>query len=256
MQDYNYLSQKPRQLIHFIRALLTEPFRLQNQRIERLPMVLCYAATLIWLIRIPIILAAGSSPEDISQIYPLPKYTWYLFLPWNLFLAWIPFAISRFMQPGQNSLFFWLLLGIWLLFFPNAPYLLTDFIHFGDGYPMPIWVELSTFFLFAAGGLALGFSSLYHIHFCLRQRYNRSLAWFSISLVLFLAAIGIYLGRVVRFNSWDALLNPSRVLETAIQIGSDPDTLPFFFLFSAIAFHFLLFSYLLVYYLRQKNWQD
>ena len=140
---------------------------------------------------------------------------YYRFLVWNLFLAWIPLglAISAYSRARRRvDGLVWVSLAVWLLFFPNAPYLLTDFIHLDEG-PAPLWYDALMLSAFAWTGLLLGFASLYLVQMVLRRALGSRLAWVAAAGALALASVGVYIGRFIRFNSWDALLHPLRVAD-------------------------------------------
>ena len=140
----------------------------------------------------------------------------YLFMNWNLFLALIPWVLTSFVilqekiQTKKRTI--GLLLAIWLLFFPNAPYMLTDLFHLKFNSPMPIWFDLTFILFFAWTGLIVGFMSLWDIEELMRKKLSEM--WISLisSSLLFLCSFGIYLGRYLRWNSWDVVQNPSGVL--------------------------------------------
>lgn len=147
-------------------------------------------------------------------------------LIWNLFLAWIPFVLALVVYDGfrRGASRVPLLVGgaLWLLFFPNAPYLLTDFIHLGEG-PAPLWYDALMLSAFAWTGLLLGFASLALVQAIVRRRFGARAGWLSVVAALGLAGVGVYLGRFVRFNSWDALLHPIRVVDVlADQVAEVP----------------------------------
>ena len=139
------------------------------------------------------------------------------FLTWNLFLAWLPYLWSLWVlsihrrQPRR----WWLLLlpgTLWLLFFPNAPYLVTDFIHL-RAYPrVPVWYDLGMFISFAWAGCFLGVASLHIMHHIIRDYTSRSVSWLIVTGVMGLSGLGIYVGRFLRWNSWDVFLYPTDVL--------------------------------------------
>lgn len=138
---------------------------------------------------------------------------YYRFLVWNLILAWVPlvFAIAAYARARRRvDPLVAVLLVPWLLFFPNAPYLLTDFIHLGEG-PAPLWYDALMLSAFAWTGLLLGFGSLYLVQMILRRAFGSAVAWLGVLGALGLASVGVYVGRFIRFNSWDALLHPVRV---------------------------------------------
>ena len=151
--------------------------------------------------------------------------SYYRFLAWNLILAWVPLVIAVVAyaraRRGVGPVV-WVLLVPWLLFFPNAPYLLTDFIHLDEG-PAPLWYDALMLSAFAWTGLMLGFGSLYLVQLILRRAFGSALAWAAVLAALALASVGVYIGRFIRFNSWDALLHPVRVAEVVReQLGSVP----------------------------------
>jgi uncharacterized membrane protein len=140
---------------------------------------------------------------------------YYRFLVWNLILAWVPlvFAIAAYARARRRvDLSVAVLLIPWLLFFPNAPYLLTDFIHLGEG-PAPLWYDALMLSAFAWTGLLLAFGSLYLVQMIVRRAFGGTVAWLAVLAALGLASVGVYVGRFLRLNSWDALLHPVRVAE-------------------------------------------
>ena len=131
------------------------------------------------------------------------------FLIWNLGLAWIPFllALGAYGSGRRPSSMIALGLG-WLLFFPNAPYIVTDFVHLQRGTPVPLWYDAVTIGVFAAVGLALGFASLYLMQCVVRRELGALAGWSTVLAASVLGSVGIYLGRFVRANSWDVLTRP------------------------------------------------
>ena len=131
------------------------------------------------------------------------------FLIWNLALAWIPFLFALAAYASARRASSTLLLGLgWLLFFPNAPYIVTDFIHLSRGGPVPFWYDAVTIGAFAATGVALGFASLYLMQCLVRARVGALASWLAVLVACALGSVGIYLGRFVRANSWDVLTRP------------------------------------------------
>ena len=131
------------------------------------------------------------------------------FLIWNLALAWIPFlfALAAYASPRRASSTALLGLG-WLLFFPNAPYIVTDFVHLSRGAPIPLWYDALTIGAFSATGVALGFASLYLMQCVVRDRIGTIASWLAVLGACALGSVGIYIGRFVRANSWDVLTRP------------------------------------------------
>ncbi len=137
----------------------------------------------------------------------------FIFLLWNLFLAWMPLLFALLARRSSASrLGRWFWGGMWLLFFPNAPYLLTDLLHLGRGGQIPIWYDLIMLLTFALAGLFLGFASLFWLQELVAKLWNRLVGWLFVVVVLGLSSFGVYIGRFLRWNSWDALLNPTILL--------------------------------------------
>ena len=138
----------------------------------------------------------------------------YSFLVWNLALAWIPFALAlaAYANARRGNDAATVALGVlWLLFFPNAPYLLTDFIHLQQSQTTPLWYDALMLASFAWTGLLLGFASLYLMHMIWQRAAGPVWSWLGVIGALALASFGVYLGRFLRFNSWDALVRPRRI---------------------------------------------
>jgi uncharacterized membrane protein len=172
---------------------------------------------------------------------------YYRFLVWNLILAWVPLvlAMGAYARARRHvDLTVAVLLVPWLLFFPNAPYLLTDFIHLGEG-PAPLWYDALMLSAFAWTGLLLGFASLYLVQMILRRAFGTVVAWLGVVVALSLGSIGVYVGRFIRFNSWDALLHPIRVAEVVNEQLSAVPARTAEALLGLVAF--LLVGYLVVY---------
>ena len=146
-----------------------------------------------------------------------------LFLVWNLFLAAVPFLISSFLSFKEQPKFSVLLLGIlWLLFLPNAPYIVTDLIHLRNS-PLPIiWYDFIMIIAFAITGLYLYYLSAVDMIQILKTELGKPAVNYFALLLPFLVGFGIYLGRYLRWNSWDILQNPSGLLEDIIAIFSNP----------------------------------
>ena len=136
----------------------------------------------------------------------------YFFLNWNLFLAAIPFALTTVLMrvpPLRHKR--WTLLPIlaaWLLFFPNAPYILTDIFHLRYSTAAPQWFDLTLVLSYAWTGLLFGLLSLMDVEQMLKERMSHRLVNTLVGGLLFLSSFGIYLGRFLRLNSWEILSNP------------------------------------------------
>ena len=140
----------------------------------------------------------------------------FLFLNWNLFLAFVPWALTSLvvlvpkLQQSKGVLVGLLL--AWLLFFPNAPYILTDLFHLRSNTSMPIWFDLILILSFAWTGLLFGFLSLWDIENMMKPYLSRRSILLSAILLLFIASFGIYVGRYLRWNSWDIIAEPLNLI--------------------------------------------
>ena len=135
----------------------------------------------------------------------------YIFLAWNLFLAWIPFALSQHLHTIKSRWKLLFIIGLWLLFLPNAPYIITDFLHLKQRIPIPYWYDILLLFSAALNGLLLGLLSLLTVEKFLANRYGNRVSGIIILCSFFLCAFGIYMGRYLRWNSWDLIVNPGDV---------------------------------------------
>jgi uncharacterized membrane protein len=148
------------------------------------------------------------------------------YLIWNLFLAWIPFALAVFVydrwRRRSAGITLLALGGLWLLFFPNAPYIATDFVHLHRDPLAPFWYDAVTIAAFAWMGVLLGFASLYLMQTVVRQWRGAVAGWTFAFVALALGSLGIYLGRFLRLNSWDALEHPSVLPRILHAVARDP----------------------------------
>lgn len=148
----------------------------------------------------------------------------HLFLIWNIFLAWIPFMLSRYFMAYRRKekwkqAFLFL---SWLVFFPNALYIVTDLIHLKDRGGAPVWYDAILLFTCSLIGLLMAYSSLFRA-----ERYlasvagNKAIAWL-VPLIIVLASFGVYLGRFDRWNSWDVVHNPLELVSDIVDYIADP----------------------------------
>jgi uncharacterized membrane protein len=141
----------------------------------------------------------------------------YWYLVWNLFLAWLPLLFITLLYKLLRAYPWsgWQGVGLtllWLIFLPNSFYIVSDFIHLGDIGQLDVLSDAVMFLLFALSGLMLGFVSLYMVHRLLLKRLSRKSAHVIVAIVLLLCSYAVYLGRDLRWNSWDAVLHPAGVL--------------------------------------------
>lgn len=167
----------------------------------------------------------------------------FLFLIWNLFLAWIPYILSILISLVRNNRIRVLLSIPWLLFLPNALYVITDLMHLQWSGGVPIWYDVMMFFTFAITCLFLGFKSLNHIQRLLMQIHSDLKSWLITTGIILLSSFGIYLGRFLRLNSWDVIIRPHQTILHITDSIMYPNNIP-----EAIAFTLLLsLVYVLLY---------
>lgn len=133
----------------------------------------------------------------------------YSFYPWNIFLAAIPYVIStQLLKLKKINFLAILMLVIWLLFFPNAPYIITDIFHYEQRLPIPFWYDLILVISAAWNGLILGMISLMNVEKFLLRHLKPTWVTICEFLSLLLCSYGIFIGRFLRFNSWNVLTDP------------------------------------------------
>ncbi len=139
--------------------------------------------------------------------------TAYAFIIWNLILAFLPWTISlTWKKHTNNKTMRWISYFVWLLFLPNAPYLMTDLFHLRFHHEAPMWYDLMLIFSAAFAGLMLFYMSVFNflntLNNTLFLKHKRQVVY----LLMFLTGYGIYLGRIVRLNSWDIISSPIKVV--------------------------------------------
>ena len=171
----------------------------------------------------------------------------YWFLVWNLALAWLPLAfawwlMARLKTTPWLSFSNLLLTFLWLAFLPNAFYIASDIIHLTEVGKISLLYDVVMFLSFTFNGFILGYTSLFGIHGQLKKRLSGVMSTWVVAGVLLLCSFAIYLGRYLRWNSWDVLTNPSGIIfdvsEPFINPSNHPQvfttTLMFFVLLSSI----------------------
>lgn len=148
----------------------------------------------------------------------------YLFLVWNIFLAWLPYLFSLLYQHRffEKKIMQLLLTGAWLSFFPNALYIVTDIIHLRDAGNIPVWFDAVLLFLSALTGLILAFASLINTEKALQRiispKYINGLMVF----LIFLGSFGVYIGRFLRWNSWNIITHPYLLISDLFDMVIHP----------------------------------
>jgi uncharacterized membrane protein len=147
----------------------------------------------------------------------------YFFYPWNLFLATVPYFLSKRLRKYKRiNMKVIIILLCWLLFLPNAPYIITDLFHFQERPPVPYWFDLLLVVSAAWNGVVLCFASLLQTEKFLTKHIK--LKWIKpASIILItLCSYGMYLGRYKRYNSWSIITRPNDIFHTVISNIVDP----------------------------------
>jgi uncharacterized membrane protein len=171
----------------------------------------------------------------------------YWFMFWNLFLAWLPVLFAFWLRNRLVTTRWWtwqnlLLTLLWLSFLPNSFYMVSDLIHLENTDEILQLYDVAMMTSLIANGLILGYMSVYVVHQELLKRLKASWAHLLIGLVLLSCGFAIYLGRYLRWNTWDVLINPAALLfdisDRIINPGGYPETftitLVFFVLIASI----------------------
>jgi uncharacterized membrane protein len=143
----------------------------------------------------------------------------HIFLLWNIFLAWIPYAMSCQFGTCQNKHPFkqGILFFTWLVFFPNALYIVTDLVHLQNNGNAPLWFDVILLFTSSFLGLILAFASLQYAERFLQHTFGHLMKTRLVPVILFLGSFGVYLGRFERWNSWDIIHSPFELAENIWQ---------------------------------------
>lgn len=182
----------------------------------------------------------------------------YIFLNWNLFLAWVPlgfaYLIRRYrMKQESMKVLDYVLVFSWLLFFPNSPYIITDFLHLREMHNIPLWYDVILIMTFAWNGLIVGFVSLKWIQEFVSKIYGILKSWIFVYVCLILGSFGIYLGRFLRWNSWDILKQPNilfyDIADRVVNPFMHPRTIGVTLLFST----FLFLAYLVFVFFKDDS---
>lgn len=182
---------------------------------------------------------------------------YFLFMIWNLFLACVPLFASRLLQiahakriPDVVQIG---LVAVWLVFLPNAPYVITDLIHLEPGPTRLYWFDLAMLLSCGAVGILLGYSSMFDVHRIVDERFGRRMGWVVASATLLLSGFGIYLGRVLRWNSWDVLTNPRQLFGSITSTFFNSADYAQIWAVSAFAGGALLLGYVTLHWLSRRR---
>ncbi len=172
----------------------------------------------------------------------------FVFILWNIFLAFVPFIISSLLlsfskKEKFNKFVFFAGVLLWIIFIPNAMYIITDFIHLGTIRTIPIIYDVLLLFSSASIGLILGFNSLFHIEQIIKMKFSNKMASLIMGILILLISFGVYLGRFLRFNSWDIFFNHISLVKNVWKIFAQSKTHIEVYLYTALFFFFLTLSY-------------
>lgn len=170
-----------------------------------------------------------------------------LYLLWNLFLAGLPLLLTSWLRwtltrKAWSSWEGLMVSAVWLAFLPNSFYMVSDFIHLADVNTDRLLFNAVMFTAFVYAALLFGFASLYRVHNELLRRLHRRTAWFIVCAILAACCVAIYIGRDLRWNSWDVLIDPAgllfdlsaRLLHPSQYLQVLTVVLPFFILLTAM----------------------
>ena len=204
---------------------------------------------------IPVLALGFASATTVALV--VARIIWtrdvmYASLVWNLFLAWLPLGFSLLVREEVQSKSArgwrcWTLAAAWLLFFPNAPYIFTDVVHLTTYFYRHFWVDLVLILLCAVTGLILGFVSLFLVQGVVRKLYGTATSWAFVLGVAGLSGFGIYLGRFLRFNSWDVIWKPIALSRGITTWAANPLAHSNSFAFPLLFAIFLFLSYVMLY---------
>jgi uncharacterized membrane protein len=178
----------------------------------------------------------------------------YWFLLWNLFLAWLPLLFAWLFRRtvANGRLLSWqsgALLAAWLGFLPNSFYILSDYVHLRATYEVSLLFDVVLFASFVWNGFLAGFMATYTVHSELRRRLTGYKAHAVIGGVLLLCSFAIYLGRFLRWNTWDVIINPGGLLFDVSDRVLNPSSYPRTFATTGTFFVLLAGMYAVIWYL-------
>lgn len=209
----------------------------------------------IFKINIPksiIFLTIFSIVLNILRVVIWHKYS-FIYILWNIVLAFIPLTISFFLlvfsQKSTNKKIIFIIGGfLWLVFIPNAIYITTDFVHLGVVRAVPIIYDVALLFTSALLGLIFGLISISHIEHIIKIKYSKNITNTLMNLIIFIISFGVYLGRFLRFNSWDIFAKPVVFLNGLKEIFTNINNF-----IEALCYTILFFFFILILYYCWKS---
>ena len=177
----------------------------------------------------------------------------FLYLFWNILLASIPFFISSILvlrtdKDNMIKPFFIIGFILWFIFLPNAPYVVTDFIHLGRIHGVPVMYDIFVLFSSSYVSLLFGLYSLEHMEKIFLLKFSKKITNIIIIITILFTSFGIYLGRFLRFNSWDLFTSHSSIISSVFRIFTGPNSY-----ISVCSYTFLFFLFIYISYISFKN---
>ena len=175
--------------------------------------------------------------------------TSFIYILWNILLAFIPFFISSILilKTNKDNIikpFFIIGFILWLIFLPNAPYVITDFIHLGKIHVVPVMYDIFLLFTSAVVALLMGLYSIFHMEKMLLLKFSKKVTNILIAIIILFTSFGMYLGRFLRFNSWDLFVSHNSLAFGIWNALSNPNNLMNIYTYTVLFFIFIYVSYI------------
>ena len=175
-------------------------------------------------------------------------------LIWNLFLAWLPYLFSLVVAAIHQARpsWWWAMIIpalLWVIFLPNALYIVTDLIHLKELKTIPMWYDAGFLSITAWTGLFLAVGSLYTMQKIVHSYAGKIASWGFALLIIGSSGYGVYIGRFLRWNSWDILDVPLEIISDSLSPITNPlqykDKIVFIIMYTALYLvTYLAFSWL------------
>ncbi len=173
----------------------------------------------------------------------------FTYILWNILLAFVPFLISSILilWTNKSNIFkplFIIGFIFWLLFLPNAPYVVTDLIHLGRIRVVPVMYDAFVLFSSAWVSLLMGLYSINHMEKMFLLRFSKKVTNIIIAFVILFTSFGMYLGRFLRFNSWDFFTSHISLLSSIWEVFTKSNDYINVYSYTLLFFFFIYTSYL------------
>jgi uncharacterized membrane protein len=179
----------------------------------------------------------------------------YIFLIWNLILAWVPYVLSLVFMTydlKRSKVMPLAILLLWILFLPNGPYIITDLLHLRQR-SIPMWYDVVLISTFAWVGLLLTLVSVRNVHCKLQEHFSSRTLWMGLVVLFLSSGYGIYVGRFLRWNSWDVFFRPIYLLRRSLAELIHPFKNPMPIQVTVMICTMLLLSYIVFYLVSHKT---